>query len=61
MSDDILGKDHLDLVAMSEWADGDKPEDFLDIYEAGSKEHLDNCEKCRFAVVFYKGKRKKTK
>ncbi len=56
--DQTARPDHLSMMAMGEWADGERPADWLDSQLAGPwKEHYDQCTKCRENVEFYRAAR----
>jgi hypothetical protein len=45
---------HLSVVVMGQWADGERPEDFMEEYLSRNAEHISECEGCRSNIAFYK-------
>ena len=51
----FIGK-HLSVVALGRWADGEKPENWLEEYLARNAEHFSQCATCQRAVEYYKNR-----
>lgn len=51
---DPLAGDHLSTLAMCQWAEYKRPEEFLKVYLAQNAEHISGCEKCQNCIIFYK-------
>lgn len=51
---------HISLIALGEWADRDRPEEFVAQQSAGEwSAHLKGCEKCRGNIEFFSRERNK--